>query len=457
MQNVFSVFLEIRKILFSGDSRTATVKKNAVIMLIIKGLSLLLSLVMLPLTIGYVSSSIYGIFVTLNSVVSWFSFFDVGLSSGLKNKYTESKAKGDMILAQKYVSTAYAFLSMIAIILLLFLGIFSFFADWNSLLNIQAPENISYSVFIIVTYFSLNFVFGAIGIILIADLKPAASSLIGFIQQLISVLVIIILINTTQGSLLYLCCALCVPPLLTTFIATLYLFSTKYKDVHPSFSAIDFSLAKDLFTLGIKFFIIQISCIVLFQTSNYIMIRNFGADVVTQYNVVYKYFFMLNIVFNILITPVWPAVTDAITKKDINWIRSIIKKYTYITLSFFVIGLFLLLFSKLFIRLWMGNRVEEIPFLLSFSVFLYVCETMMANLYAQILAGAEIFKLEVIICLVSPLLFLLLCYIFINILQMGVYCIPIAIVLANFYGLFISPLQCYLVFFKNKKGIWAAK
>ena len=456
MDTLFSINI-LKRIFNSENSRTAAIKKNALIMFIIKGFSVLLSFIMLPLTIGYVSSSIYGIYVTINSIVNWFSFFDVGLSSGLKNRFAENKAKGDILQLKKYVSTTYALLTIISLPLCVLLILFAIFTDWQEILNIQTEERINFSVCIIVFYFFSSFILNIITVMLTADLKPAASSFIVLAQQLSSVLVLLLLIKTTEGNLLKLCCALCIPPLIITLIATIYLYMFRYRAIKPSLSCVDFSMAKDLFSLGFKFFIIQISCIVLFQTSNFIMIRSYGADVVTQYNVIYKYLFLLNIVFNILLAPLWPSVTDAIAKNDLKWVQNIIKKYTYIVLVFFGIGFILLLLSPILIHLWMGDKIENIPFVLSFCVYLYLCETMMANLYAQVLAGAEIFKLEIIICFVSPILFFVLCYIFIDIFHWGVQCVPIAIVIANFYGLFISPLQCYLVFFRNKKGIWAAK
>ena len=75
---------------------------------------------------------------------------------------------------------------------------------------------------------------------------------------------------------------------------------------------------------------IQVAVIVLYQTSNFIMIRYYGPESVTQYNVAYKLFFSLNMVFAIIITPVWAAVTDAIAKNEIEWVQRAFRKYIYI-------------------------------------------------------------------------------------------------------------------------------
>ena len=79
------------------DNRTKLLIYNSSIMLIVKGLSILLSFFILPITIGYVSSSTYGVWLTISSIISWISFFDVGINNGLLNKFAECRAINDNI------------------------------------------------------------------------------------------------------------------------------------------------------------------------------------------------------------------------------------------------------------------------------------------------------------------------------------------------------------------------
>src|SRR5690606_19352204 len=98
-------------------------------------LSICISFIMVPLTIDYINPSGYGIWLTLSSIVGWFSFFDIGLTQGLRNKFAEAKAKGDDAAAQMYVSTTYAVLGIIFSLIWLLYLIFSQFLDWASILN----------------------------------------------------------------------------------------------------------------------------------------------------------------------------------------------------------------------------------------------------------------------------------------------------------------------------------
>lgn len=98
-----------------GSERSIKAKKNVLSMLFIKGGSILVGLLLVPLTLEYVDSESYGIWLTLSSMVAWISFFDIGINNGLKNKLAESLALKNYELGQKYVSTTYAILSLIFI------------------------------------------------------------------------------------------------------------------------------------------------------------------------------------------------------------------------------------------------------------------------------------------------------------------------------------------------------
>lgn len=61
----------------------------------------------------------------------------------------------------------------------------------------------------------------------------------------------------------------------------------------------------------------MISMLFIFQFINIILSRVEGPEAVTQYNIAYKYFNVLNMVFVIVLTPFGSAFTDAYVKKTI--------------------------------------------------------------------------------------------------------------------------------------------
>ena len=98
--------MKLPSILVSGDKRSINVKKNVLGSIIIKGVSMIISFMLVPLTIGYVSSDLYGVWLTLSSILTWLTFLDIGFSQGLKNKLAEAIAQTDWGKGKSLVSNA---------------------------------------------------------------------------------------------------------------------------------------------------------------------------------------------------------------------------------------------------------------------------------------------------------------------------------------------------------------
>jgi O-antigen/teichoic acid export membrane protein len=256
-----------------GNERTFKAINNIINSFAIKGLSVLISFILVPLSIKYLGNTKYGIWITLGSIINWFSYFDIGLGNGLRNKFATAKSEGDNILARKYVSTTYAILSLIMISLIIIFIIINPFLDWNKLLNAGDSFNksnelqiLSYFIYIL---FCINFILKLISTILTADQKPAKASIFDLYSRVIALITIYILtyINTNSKSIILIGLIITGSQTLVLIIANIKYFKNEYKEYSPSFKLINFSYGKELFNLGLKFFIIQIASLLLYQTN----------------------------------------------------------------------------------------------------------------------------------------------------------------------------------------------
>jgi len=440
-----------------GHERSVRAKKNILASIVIKGLSIAISLVLVPLTINYINSSRYGIWLTLSSIVAWLSFFDIGLTQGLRNKFAEAKAKNDDSIAQIYVSTTYALLGIIFLGVWFLFLIINPFLNWSNILNVSESmrSEVSLLTVIIFSYFCISFILRTITTVLVADQQPAKSSLIDLLGQIFSLIFILILVKTTEGSLLKLGIALCVSPLLVLIAASLFLFKGDYKKYRPLISKVEFSCAKDLFNLGLVFFVIQIAGIVQYQTANIIIARNFGTDEVTAYNIVYKYFGILNMIFSIFIVPFWSASTEAYKKNDIQWIKNGIRKYDQLNILLVFAGLAMLIFSNTAYRLWLGEGKVNIPFSLSLWGFLFFNVTIFGGKYVNFLNGISALRIQFLSSLVSPFLYIASAIVLIRYYHLGVFSLFIASIIANFNAFILAPLQYFKIINKRSaSAIW---
>jgi O-antigen/teichoic acid export membrane protein len=451
-----SPFTFIRGLLLSGHSRSVRAKKNIIASVVLKGASIGISLLLVPLTLNYISTGEYGIWLTMSTIVGWFGFFDIGMTQGLRNKFAEAKAKGDNEGAQILVSTAYAVLSIIFLGVWLLFLIVNQFLDWSSILKVssQLQRDVSLLAVIVFTYFCLYFILRIITTVITANQQPAKAAFIDVAGQFLSLILIFVLVRTTQGSLVFLGLALCAAPLLILLIANFYFFLGPYKQFVPSFSKIRFSYARGLFSIGVIFFIIQLSGIIQYETANVIIARNFGTSEVTSYNIVHRYFGMLNMGFTIFLTPFWSASTEAFAKGDIQWIKNGIRKYTWLNLLMVFVGVGMLLGSNYFFDFWLGKGTVNIDFMLSFWGLIFFCAAMFGGKYVSLLNGISALRLQFLASLISPLLYIATVYILIHYYNMGVYAIFIGSIIANFNAIVLAPIQYHQIINKGKKGIW---
>ena len=59
---------------------------------------------------------------------------------------------------------------------------------------------------------------------------------------------------------------------------------------------------------------------------NFLIIKFFSADEVVIYNLAFKYFSVIQILFAIMMNVYWSAITEALEKKDFDWIRSTVTR-----------------------------------------------------------------------------------------------------------------------------------
>jgi O-antigen/teichoic acid export membrane protein len=444
----------INQFLLKGHKRSVEAKKNIAISLFIKGISIVINLLLVPLTINFVNPSQYGIWLTLSSIVIWFGYFDIGFGNGLRNKFAEAKASKEYEEARKYVSTTYAIIIIIFTILWCLFFVMNSYIDWTKILNtsIELKNELSRLSIIVFSFFCLQMVFKIINTVVVADQKPAIAAILNVLGQILTLILIFILLKTTnEGTLIYLSLALGFSPVIVLFISSIYLYSDKYKFYKPSIKYVDFSCVKEIMNVGISFFVIQIAVIFVYETNNIIIAQVGSPKDVTIFNIAYKYLSVSFMIFSIIMSPFWSAFTDAYAKKEYDWMKRTVKKLRY--MSYILISsLIILVFSAKYIYpIWIGDSVI-IPFTITLVVAFYVAILIVLGANNQILNGIGKIRVQIIT------------YSFASVFH-----IPLALYLGKLYGtegvlfsavIFFSIIclfsikQVNLLVNKRAKGIW---
>ena len=408
---------------------------------------------MVPITIHYVNPTQYGIWLTLSSIIGWFSFFDIGFGNGLRNKFTECIARGEHEKARIYVSTTYAILSIIISVVLISFFCINPFLNWSKILNTPSTMSgeLSILALIVFAFFCLQFVLQLITTVMTANQQPAKASLLFFLGNLLSLLIIFVLTKTTAGNLIYLGTVFSVTPVAVIIISSIWYYSHEYKRYAPSLKFIKFKYSYDLMNLGLKFFIIQIASVIFYQTNNIIIAQLFGPVQVTPYNIAFKYFSVIPMFFGIMLTPFWSAFTEAWSKNDLAWIRGTMRRLKLLWILLVVLALIMLTISNLAYEAWVGKDIV-VPISLSTVIVFYVIINAWNGIFSNFLNGIGKIRFQLYIAIIGSSINIPLAIVLGK--TLGIYGVVLATVIVSLMSAIILPIQYNKIIRNTGQGTW---
>ncbi len=430
---------EIRKKYSSVDTRSKKMYKNTAAMIGIRGISMILTLISAPIMLHHVDRADYGVLLTLTSIVGWVGYMDIGLGNGLRNKLPEFIANNDFNSAKKIVSSCYATLAIyVALIITVFL-IISPFVDWLEVLNSPTSDakEIRELTNVVFIAFCIQFLLGLLNSILFAYQMPAFQSLFTFAGQALALIALIIQVfvfNIT--SVLQIGAVNSIIPPLVLFCGSIGLFRTKLRKIAPSLKYIDLKSVGGILGLGMKFFVLQMITIVLFQANSIIIARVVNPEAVVEYNLAFKYVSLLTMIFTIVITPVWSATTDAYIRNDFTWIKKTISFSQKVCIISIIIGILMLFVSKFIYGIWLGKDAIDISYSTTGLILLYISFEMLYKVYGTIINGTGKVFAQMILTGIIAIIY-----------------IPLALLLGSSWGLSGVLIANVIVFAVNY--IWA--
>ena len=439
---------------FSSDNpRTKTIKKNVAGNFVLRGFGIILGLIQLPLMLSYVDKELYGIWITMSSIISWLSFFNIGFGAGLRNKLATCIAWKKFKLGRIYVSTTYFVISMIFMILCIVCFVLTPYVDWCSLLNINSDyqETLIKLSRIILIAFCLNNILSLVTNVCQSYQMTALSSSFDTIGRALAILTIYILSLTTVSNINYLALAYCGIPLIVLLFVSLYLYTHKFKSVSPSRGYVKIKYAKDLFNIGGQFFLIQIVFIVLYQATNFVISHYCGPTQVTVYHAAYSYIGVATMAYNILLNPIWSAYSDAYALGDYPWMRSIYKKLRKFSVLVILGIVVMVLVSPIVYKIWLNGKVE-IPLTITIAVAIYTIIKVLTDMNSNILNGMNVLRVQLIQAAIQVIVYVALVMFLAP--RYDIYGVIISLVVSALIPAIILPYQVCLLLDKKATGIW---
>lgn len=439
----------MKDIVVKSNKRSKNIVFNISLSFVFKVIGLGLSYIVIPLTVNNLSSEEYGIWITLLSMISWMGFIDLGLGNGLRNMLTESLAKNKIRNAREYISTAYATISIISVLVFILMIFIVPNLNWNIIFNTQNINNntLKMLVIIVLFFFLLSFILSLCNQLFYASQEAALTGLSAlFLNSLLIIFIVILKIND-KCNLVTLAIAYGFSLIMSNIISTVYFF-IRHKDLLPSIKLIDFKKIKDILGFGAKFFVIQIAVIIIFSTDNMIISQVLGPQEVKSYNIVFKLFSVITLVHTMVLAPLWSAYTEAYNKGDLQWIKKTLKIMNLLMIPIILCLIIISLCSNFIIKIWMGNDIQCSKLLVIFMA-LYTLISVWNNIYAYFLNGIGKLNLSLFTAVLAALINIPASIIFSKYMNMGNAGVILGSICSLLIGAITGPIQTYYIL--NKK------
>ncbi|WP_130889700.1 MATE family efflux transporter [Fusobacterium ulcerans] len=118
---------------------------NIVFNFLLKGFSIVINFLTIPLMLNYLNSEEYGLWILILSITNWIYTFDIGIGNGLKNKIAQYLNLKNYDKIKKYIITSYFFVTILSLIIFFCLIYISFkILNLNILLKVNFLIEMSY-------------------------------------------------------------------------------------------------------------------------------------------------------------------------------------------------------------------------------------------------------------------------------------------------------------------------
>lgn len=343
----------------------------------VKGAALIVSLFTMPAYMRYFENQqVLGVWFTVLSVLSWILNFDLGIGNGLRNKLTAALTLGDRKAAKGYIASAYWMIGLIVTVVTAAGCVVLTYVNWNGVFNIDsavvAKETLQSVVRCAFIGIMLQFFLRLISSILYAMQRSAINNLIALVTSVLQLTFVLLAPSAgAEKNLKLLSVAHIVCANLPLAVATVVIFSGTLRDCVPSLSSVNKEKAGAVLSLGGMFFVCQILFMGIANTNEFFITQYTAPADVVEYQIYNRLFTLGGTLFMLALTPVWSAVSKAITEGDYQWLKKLTSTLVKLSGLAMCAEFLIIPFLPLLLKIWLGDEaiIVNYAYAVCFAVF----------------------------------------------------------------------------------------
>ena len=363
-----------------------------------RGIGILTSLISVPLSLKYLGSERFGLWMTIVSLALLVQFADFGMGNGLLNAISEANGKQDPEGARRYVTSGFFMLLGIAICLA---GVFALayrLIPWPRVFNVSsavAAHEAGPATAVFAACIVLNLPLDTVQRVQMGYQEGFATNLWQVVGSLIGLAGLLLVIHV-QGGLPWLVAATSGGPLLAVLLNWITQFVWVRPWLFPKWAYYDTRAARRIMRTGLLFVILQLAVAAAYASDNIVLAQVLGSKAVTQYSVPMRMFTFLGTIAGFAFMPLWPAYGEAMARGDISWVvRTLVRSLRLTLLICGIPAVCLVMFGRNIVHIWVGPLIQPSLFLL-LGMGIWAVLGGLGSCLAMFLNGANILKFQVV-------------------------------------------------------------
>ncbi len=374
------------------SDRTKLLISNIVGAGVARGINMLMTLFIVPLTINAVPAEVYSIIAVAVSLSIIASYADLGLGLLIIN----AVAQADINKSSKHtihsINLVWSFLWWVTIgILIIIILIISS----SYLLGVS---EIDFTVLFGFSLVVLGIPAGISQRVMFARQRNNLASFWSTTGKLASLLCVYLLTRNDKVDVNLLVFSILGVPVIFSWLAHFFIFRvTELSYFSPEFERLNFRELHNKIKSGIQFLLLTTAPFVEMGVDVLLLNSTNHKNLIPAYDVHVKLFTYLPALVSIFIMPLWPALTAAISSGDVKWAKKVgVKTISYVFLFAACLGAVLFYMSDILIFWWI-NKSLELSAVLVFGLVAMSVFSCVASVQSAILNGYNIISSQFLV------------------------------------------------------------
>ena len=362
-----------------------------------KAVTMATMLISVPLTIHYLGSERYALWMTISSTLTMLAFADLGIGNGILNIVSACMGRDDDRASHEAISSGFVMISLLAGVgLLLFAGAYSF-VPWARIFNVSTPIAVAESGPAVAVFF----VCWALSVPLLIVQRVQLACQEGFITflwqsggTLLGLAAVIISVHLRAG-LPWLVLSMAGGPVVSAAFNTVQYFGWSRPDFRPRLSLASIRVCRHLLSLGTAFFIVQVCLSISNSSDNLIAAQILGPVQVAQFSVAMRMFVAAPTILYLVLVPLWPAYSESLARGDYEWAYIAFKRSLLASAGLVVLfGFIMTGFGVKILHLWVGKAYLPPSTTVLAGMGVWMLVSVLGNTISVFLNGAHLLRVQ---------------------------------------------------------------